>query len=519
MSARTPLLVGLLLVAATASLTWFVMLSSKDKYGTDSTYPVFADFVDASGIRWKTRVQINGLDVGKIANITHVPAPDGRLTARVEIRLLNEYVLYDNASLRKAAESLLGDFRLDLDPGTPDRPRLAPGEVIRDVQSVSDIEEIQLQLKQVAGNVNEVTDSFKKVLAGPEGEGSLKAILERVERSMAAIEQVTTSLGDIVGKNDAVLSDTIQDLGVFAHRLAAVSAPDGELTQLSGNLNQLSGRLNQIAGSLNDLVASEGEGWESGQPGSVRHTLRNVNQSLERLNAIARKIDEGQGTAGRLVNDPAIADKVEQALDDTSEIIGGLSRLETQIELRSEYAVPFGRDNQLVQAAIKNTLGLRLQPKPDKYYLLEAVADPRGKQTRTVTSTTAGGTTTSVEQTVIAFDELKFSAQFAKRYHMVTLRFGLIENTGGLGANLHLLDDLLEVRLDLYDFTRRDPTRNEDIFPRLRTLAMVEFIDHLHLQAGLDDPLNPRLRTWFVGGALRFADDDLKALLTVAPTP
>ena len=66
MSPKTPLLVGLVLMLAVGGMTWFIMGTSKDTFDEDSTYVLYGDFVDASGIRPKTRLQINGIDVGKI---------------------------------------------------------------------------------------------------------------------------------------------------------------------------------------------------------------------------------------------------------------------------------------------------------------------------------------------------------------------------------------------------------------------------------------------------------------------
>ncbi len=198
--------------------------------------------------------------------------------------------------------------------------------------------------------------------------------------------------------------------------------------------------------------------------------------------------------------------------------------MQTEIELRGEYDVPmFAQstdDPNRLQPSIKNTLGVRISPKPDKYYMIEAISDPRGKQTRTVTTTSAnGGPDTTVNETVTAYNDLKFSLLFAKRYYFLTLRFGIIENTGGLGFNLHGLRDRLELRVDAFDFDRRDQTRESSpILPRLRSAGMYEFVNHLYLQGGIDDPLNRRLTTWFLGGMLRFTDDDLKGLLTVMPS-
>lgn len=517
MNARTPLLVGLVMVIAVVAFTWFVTRTSEDRFAEGQTYYLYADFTDASGIRWKTRVQINGLDVGKIEDIQHVRDESGRLVARVKLRLLNEYEIFADASIKKAAESLLGDYRLDLDPGTPIKPKLKEGDIIKDVQSYSDLDAIQSQLREVAVNVNRVTESLSDVLAGPQGEGSLQQILGSVERSMLAVEKTTSALSQTIASNEALINRMIRDLGAFTATLGDVSGREGELKQIVQNLAALTERLNTMAGKVSDLMGvTEPNGPEEA---SLRETLNNLNTTLANVSDVSRKINEGQGTVGRLINEPALINKVEETVDGTNELLGGLARLQIQIELRSEYVSPF-QDSPFLDPGVKNTLGVRVVPKPDKYYILEAVSDPRGVQERTTTARTIDGTRIIEEKVKTEFEDLKFSAQFAKRYYFLSLRFGIIENTGGLGATFHALEDRMELRFDAFDFDRRNPRDIDDsIFPRFRSTAMFEFFEHLHVQGGIDDPFNPDLRTWFIGGVLRFTDNDLKSLLTVAPSP
>jgi phospholipid/cholesterol/gamma-HCH transport system substrate-binding protein len=518
MSARAPILVGLVLISAIMALMWFVMGTSKDKYGESSTYVLYADFDDASGIRAKTRLQINGIDVGKIEDIEHVRSPDGRLRARVTLRLLKDFPVYRNAVVRKVAESLLGDYRLDLDPGTTDFAQIPPKGTIPNVYSKSDLEEIQTGLKRVTANVNQLTESFSRVLSGPEGEGSLKEILANVERSMVAIERTSSVLADMASSNNQVINKLIADLGQFSSSLAQTSSPGGDMKTLLENLARVSGRLEHIASSVDSMVS--GDEGASDERGQLRTTLASLNDSIDRLNSIARKVDEGQGTLGRVVNDPVLINKVESTLDSAGQLIGGLSRMETQIELRTQYEVPFDSQSKVLDPAVKNILGLRIVPRPDKYYLLEAISDPRGTSSHKIITKTLDGTTTTVtDRSEISFDTLKFSAQFAKRYYFLTLRFGIIENTGGFGADLFALRDRLELRLDAFDFTRRDQNVARNINPRFRSTAMFGLFDHVAVQAGIDDPFNASLRTWFAGGVLRFTDDDLKALMTVGAVP
>jgi phospholipid/cholesterol/gamma-HCH transport system substrate-binding protein len=521
-SPRTPILVGLVLLCAVGGMTFFVMNTTKDLYDDASTYPLVADFSDASGIRNKTRVQISGIDVGKIARIFHVRGKDGRLVARVELRIAKTYEVYADAEVRKVAESLLGDFRLEIDPGTPGAPKLQAGQVIDRVHSLSDLDEIKDQLLKVSRNVNQVTESFAKVLSGRAGEGSLRGILSKVENSMTAIEQTTFALRHTIVGNDALVGSIIKNIGEVTDALALMSRPGGDFPQVAHNLATFSAKLDRVAASVEVFMnGAKPEGTADGGSdegvAGLRSTLDDLNSSLAHISSVVRKIDEGQGTVGRVINDSGIADRVEETLDSANELIGSIASIQTQIELRSEYDVPLYGTNLQIQPAIKNTLGLRIRSKPDKAYILEAVSDPRGRQTRTLTTAQVGSATITTDETRIGYNELKFSAQFAKRYYFATLRFGITENTGGLGLDLHAFGDRAEMRLDAYDFDRRDPANIRPIFPRLKVTSIVELANHLHVQLGIDDPFNRDLRVWFLGGVLRFTDDDLKAMLTVAP--
>ena len=105
------------------------------------------------------------------------------------------------------------------------------------------------------------------------------------------------------------------------------------------------------------------------------------------------------------------------------------------------------------------------------------------------------------------FDGLKFSLQFAKRFYWLGLRFGIIEGTGGVGADLHFLSDRLEFLVDANQFGVE--ARN----PRMKLLAMAELIPHVYVHGGIDDFLNSGTTDYFFGAGVRFNDEDLKTLL------
>jgi phospholipid/cholesterol/gamma-HCH transport system substrate-binding protein len=140
-----------------------------------------------------------------------------------------------------------------------------------------------------------------------------------------------------------------------------------------------------------------------------------------------------------------------------------------------------------------------------------------------------------VQKQTITTESIKFSAQFAKRYSFLTLRFGIIESTGGIGADLNLairfpwntrwIEDALVLKVDAFNFSI-EALR----FPRLRATVRFTPFEHVYVNAGMDDILNTQNRDaltnrlisgrdFFVGAGIYFTDADIKSLLPVLPTP
>ncbi|MBA3540966.1 MAG: hypothetical protein H0T79_15245, partial [Deltaproteobacteria bacterium] len=135
-----------------------------------------------------------------------------------------------------------------------------------------------------------------------------------------------------------------------------------------------------------------------------------------------------------------------------------------------------------------------------------------------------------IRKTVIE-DRIRFTFQFAKRFNWLTLRYGLKESTGGVGADAQFLvgGRALKFSADVFDASFDD-------YPRVKLTLAYEVFRYLYIHGGVDELLNkPQTldvvsgmtdipvqfetfrygRDVFFGGMLRFNDEDLSALLTV----
>jgi phospholipid/cholesterol/gamma-HCH transport system substrate-binding protein len=523
------------LVVALAGATFVVALTffRKGGYSERESYVVFAYFRDATGLTWKSRVQIAGIQVGEVSEIRLE-----RDRARLSLRVKREVVLHRNACLNKTYPSaLLPDALLETVPGADPSPVLQDlPEAEREITCVREattVQQLTDALAAIASDVQAVTGDLRQTIGSQQG--SLREIVENVSSITRAVEA-------LLGERGADLREIVENTRDFTEDLSDMSSREKERVHaIVVNVEELTKELRQVTRSLQTIVggtaAPGGEGAEApagdGADGpdavaeagatpsasGVQVAVDRLGSSLGRLDEILAKVNEGKSPAGRLLTDEKMGRDLGVAVEGISSYVDNLVKLQLEVNLRSEWL--------LNQVGAKTYFGVRLLPRPDKWYMLEIVADPRGvdtvtTETITTRDPTTGGETTTISTRTLHEDKLTFSAQVAKRYGPLTLRAGIIESSGGVGADLHLLRERLSHTLSVYQFTRP----YQDVFPRAKVWMNWYFLQHLYLTAGADDFLN----TWregrypggpkftlgndiFFGGGLFFTDEDLKALI------
>ena len=490
----TPFKVGLVTMLALAAL--FLGVSEVRKGGGDDAgVRVFAIFKDAGGLVEKSRVVVAGINVGEIDSVEL----EGDL-AKVWVRV--RVPLKADAAVMKKQASLLGDYFLRLYPGTSEK-LLTDGDRITKVVEDTGANALIERLEQISGDIARVTGALEKVLGGDEGRKVLQEFVDNLNATTRAIRSSVAgneeAFNRIVGNIEGITADVRGFTGSSGRSVDAI------LREVLGIVRQVNAMVGESKGDVGESL-----GTLKGTLARLQRTLDELSKAVGNVTSITGKIDEGKGTVGKLINDDHLAQGLDRMVDDASEYVHTLSGLQTIVGLRGEYN--FG------QNSLKNYVTLRFQPREDKYYLVEIIDDPRGSthvSRRTLESQDPSKYGITHETETVTTDQLKFSLQFAKEYHWVTGRFGIIENTGGFGGNAALFDDRLDVSLDLFDF-------GSDRYPRIRLQAAWEFFRHMYLSGGLDDVLNVRVdapgETFFLGAGLRFTDDDLKALLTTVPS-
>src|SRR4029078_1647706 len=107
------------LVLIVGLIGYKLIRSTSERNTASEGITVWALFHDASGLFEKSRVMTAGISVGQIEK--RELDPKGTARAKMTIRPQPGIPLYENAVVAKKSASLLGEFYLEIDPGTPQR--------------------------------------------------------------------------------------------------------------------------------------------------------------------------------------------------------------------------------------------------------------------------------------------------------------------------------------------------------------------------------------------------------------
>jgi phospholipid/cholesterol/gamma-HCH transport system substrate-binding protein len=497
------LLVGLLVAACGIAFLVAFTFFKKGGYSEKDSYVVHAFFGDATGLTWKSRVQIAGIQVGEVEKVTLEGS-----RARLQLRIARDIdIKVDACLIKQFPSALLPDAELEVSPGphTSESLRDRPVEAreIRCVREGTSVAQLLDSLSKVTADIQVVTGDLAKTVGGSSG-----SIREVIENLSSISRNIDRTVNDNTDRFSAILENTESVTG----NLREIAEKDRDRYHaIAKNVEEASAKLNKVLGDLDGMMG-EGKPELDQSVQGVRQALDRLNASLENVKQVTDDLAQGKGVAGRLLTDERLGDKVASSIEGISSYVDRLTQLQIQMEFRSEWL--------LNQSGSKTYVGLKLLPRPDKFYLLEVVNDPRGVDT-TRTETVVSGTVQNETTTTVHEDRLLFSLQLGKRYGPVTLRLGVIESSGGVGADLHLFDDHLQISTSVYQFTRPF-----NYLPHAKVWANIYFLQHLYVTAGADDFLNswkaghypggPRFAVGndvFFGGGIYFTDDDIKTLL------
>ncbi|MDR2946113.1 MAG: MCE family protein [Candidatus Adiutrix sp.] len=454
----TEIKVGFFVLLALGMFVWMAVRLGGFSIGAGDSYTISTIFPSAGGLKPGVAVEVAGIQVGKVARIELYDNNQALVAMAIQEGLL----LPSDSTAFIRASGILGDKYVEIVPGHDLGAKLASGANIASAKATGDVSDVMKQLGDIADDIKKIT--------GPLAEGDTGSDLRDM---VASLKDMGERLDRLMANNEEGLSETLASLQVTMENLQAIT-----------------NKINSGEGSLGQLVNSD-------------ETVSQLNSSLASIRQVAEKIDSGEGTLGRLVNDETTIDKIDQTLSSITGFLEKDAKLKVFVDYRADYLTR--------HEFMKSTVNIRLQPAPDRYYLLGVTGDYFGQYRRSdYRNTRSDGSVLENTQEEWRRDKLKFNAQIARRYYDAVIRGGLIESGAGFGVDYYLDDDNLRLTFEVF-------SADFDHNPHMRAEASYNIWKIFYATIGYDDFISDQHRASpYFGVGIQFNDDDLKYLLSGA---
>ena len=268
---RVDLAVGLFVVGTFALLMWgSVQIGAIGPWAIGGARTIVAHFDDISGLDDEAEVLVAGVRVGRVERLE---LERGR--ARVTLRIENdELEIPVDSVIAIRSRGLLGEKVVEIVPGTSDV--LLEGEgALTNTREATDLGELVNRLGGIASDIEEVSDTLRKVLGGADGEASLREIVTNVRAA-------TADLRALVEQNDERVNRILANFDTFSSDLAALTTENRE--------------------SITELITSYGD------------ASAKLNAALDSLVTVSEKIERGEGTLGKLLADDGLYGELDAVL-------------------------------------------------------------------------------------------------------------------------------------------------------------------------------------------------------------
>lgn len=275
--------VGLMAVAALIIIGFLIFLMAGSQGLFQSKAELYTYMSGANALAEGAPVTIDGVSIdGKISKVELArgqadPNRNVRITMEVGSRFLTDIPV--DSRTKMASANLLGTYYINIDRGKSPQT-VQPGAELASTQT-AEMADLFSQSSQTLGTLQSVVDKLNSIADDlQKGKGSIGELLES-----------KTAYNDLID-----IEEQFKELSADLHK--TITSSDNSLGKL-----------------LNDNGAMYDD---------VHNGIASLDKSLDGVNKLVDGVNQGKGTLGQLVQNPAMYDDFRQILGDVHTLLAGI---------------------------------------------------------------------------------------------------------------------------------------------------------------------------------------------------
>ncbi len=303
MKVSKELKIGIVVICAIAAFIWglnFLKGSNlfSHKYALYAVYPKIDNIIPA------TPLLISGYKIGQVTEISlinkgskkqvllkfllteNVDIPKHSIARAISSDLLGskaiEVIFSDNTEFVKNGDTLIAETEQGIKESF--NKQIAP---------------IQAKAEKLIGSIDSVMSVVNSVL-NTKTRKNIDESFEGVRRAILSLEQTAYKMDDLIGSEKAKISS------------------------IMSNLNQITTNLNKNGQKIDNVINNISNMTDSLAKAQIKDAIENADKSLKELNKLLTKINEGQGTIGKLAKNDSLYNNLNKSSEDLDKLLKDL---------------------------------------------------------------------------------------------------------------------------------------------------------------------------------------------------
>lgn len=254
----------------------------------------YAAYDQINGVQNASPIMMKGVKIGSVTGLSFDPARSDKVVLRFTIK--REYRIPTDSEAKIFSNGLMGAKAIEITYGAA-HTYLEKGDTLRSSRDRDLMDMAGSELDFFKQKVSQLTSDLSRALENLNG----------------LMETNADNIAGTLGNLNSVTGDMARLLSAEKNNLK--SALDN-LTKFSDMLGSNAGRVDSIIGGI-DRIAS--------QLSEEEFALK-LSQAVEHLDDLVARIAEGEGTAGKLLNDPALYDSLDKASENLAALLADIKQ-------------------------------------------------------------------------------------------------------------------------------------------------------------------------------------------------
>ncbi|MBA3680656.1 MAG: MCE family protein [Bacteroidetes bacterium] len=295
--------IGVVVICAIAAFIWginFLKGSNlfSHKYYLYAVYPKIDNLIPANPLL------INGYKIGQVNEISLIQK-NGKMQVLVKFLLTEDVKIPKNSTAKAISSDLLGSKAVEI-IYSEETELVKSGDTLIAASEEGFKESLDKRIAPIQAKAENLISSMDSVMTvvslilNTKTRDNLEKSFESVRKAILTLEQTAYKLDDLIGSEKTKISNVLT------------------------NLNQITSNLSKNGQKIDAIINNVSSMTDSLAKAQLKDAIANADKSMKELNIMLAKINEGQGTAGKLLKNDSLYNNLNKSSEDLDKLLKDL---------------------------------------------------------------------------------------------------------------------------------------------------------------------------------------------------